>query len=129
MDENILSAPDKLQDLVEQGLSLKRMDFLYDQLRLVGAVLSLRALVEVLISGENENAKVTAARLLMDLKESPQDVVDRLKSAPFAELSMNQLEHVMDRFGGGEMDLMKLIDEAKQIMPEENTDAEVHEPT
>jgi hypothetical protein len=114
---DVLSAPDKLAELVEQGLSLNRMDFLYDQLRLVGSVMGLRALVEVVTFGDNESARVSAAKMLMDLREDPQDIVDRLKAAPFADLSMDQLEHVLDRFGGGETDLKKLIDEARGMAP------------
>jgi len=118
MKDNILNTPDKLQELVEQGLSLNRMDFLYDQLRLVGAVMGLRALVEVVTFGENESARVSAAKMLMELKEDPQDIVDRLKAAPFSDLSMPQLEHVLDRLtGGGETDLKKLIDEAREKVP------------
>ena len=130
MKDDILKAPDALQELVEQGLGLNRMDFLYDQLRLVGAVMGLRALVEVVTFGDNESARVSAAKMLMDLKEDPQDIVDRLKAAPFADLNMDQLEHVLDRFGGGEADLQKLIDEAKAMTPQEEQNAsEVSEPT
>ena len=117
MKDDILQAPDKLQELVQQGLSLNRMDFLYDQLRLVGAVMGLRTLVEVVTFGDNEAAKVSAAKMLMDLKEDPQDIVDRLKAAPFSDLSMDQLEHVLDRLTGGETDLKKLIDEAREMEP------------
>ena len=114
-NEDILRTPDALRDLVDQGLSLSRMDFLHDQLKLVGAVMGLRALVEVVTFGENESAKVAAARILTQLDEDPEKISERLKSAPWADLKMGQLEHLVDRLTGGETDLSKLIEEAKHI--------------
>ena len=116
--DKVLGAPDQLKALVEEGLSLNRMDFLYDQLRLVGAVMALRTLLEVVTFGESESARVTAAKMLMDLKEDPEVLSERLKSAPFADLTMPQLEHVVDRLTGGETDLKKLIEEAQLVTPE-----------
>jgi len=118
--DKVLGAPDQLRDLVAEGLSLNRMDFLYDQLRLVGAVMALRTLLEVVTFGENESSRVQAAKMLMDLKEDPEVLAERLKSAPFADLTMPQLEHVVDRLtGGGETDLKKLIEEAKMVTVKE----------
>lgn len=116
--DQALGAPDQLKALVEEGLSLPRMDFLYDQLRLVGAVMALRTLLEVVTFGEHEPSRVSAAKMLMDLKEDPEVLAERLKSAPFADLTMPQLEHVVDRLAGGETDLGKLITEAKQVVGE-----------
>ena len=115
--DKALGAPDKLKELVAEGLALNRMDFLYDQLRLVGAVMGLRALVETVTFSDNDSARVAAARLLMDLKEDPADLVERLKAAPFSDLTMDQLEHVVDRLTGGETDLSSLIEEARQLIP------------
>ncbi len=121
--DKLLNAPDQLAEMVDQGLSLSRMDFLYDQLKLVGAVMGLRALVEVVTFGENETARVAAARILTTLDEDPEQISERLKSAPFADLSMDQLEHVIDRLTGGDTDLTKLISEAKLI----HTDTEAQD--
>ena len=115
---NVLDTPDLLKDLVDQGLSLNRMDLLHGQLKLVGAVMGLRALVEVVTFGENEAARVAAARILTNLDEDPKIIAERLKSAPWADLNMKQLEHLVDRFTGGETDLKKLIEEAKDQIVE-----------
>jgi len=114
-NDDILKTPDALRDLVDQGLSLTRMDFLHDQLKLVGAVMGLRALLEVVTFGENESAKVAAARILTSLDEDPERISERLKSAPWADLNMDQLTHVVDRLTGGETDLSSLIEEARYI--------------
>jgi len=116
---NVLDTPDLLKDLVDQGLSLNRMDLLHGQLKLVGAVMGLRALVEVVTFGENEAARVAAARILTNLDEDPKIIAERLKSAPWADLNMKQLEHLVDRFTGGETDLKKLIEEAKDQIVEQ----------
>lgn len=115
--DQALGAPDQLKALMEEGLSLPRLDFLYDQLRLVGAVMALRTLLDVVTFGEHEPSRVAAAKMLMDLKEDPAALAERLKSAPFADLTVAQLEHVVDRLGGGETDLQKLIEEAKKVVP------------
>ena len=113
--DDVLRTPDALRDLVDQGLSLSRMDFLFDQLKLVGAVMALRALVKIVTFGENESAVVAASRILTQLDEDPEKITARLKSAPWADLSIDQLEHLVDRLTGGETDLKKLIEEAKYI--------------
>lgn len=118
-NDDVLRTPDALRDLVDEGLSLSRMDFLFDQLKLVGAVMGLRALVQIVTFGENESAVVAAARILTQLDEEPEKITARLKSAPWADLDMSQLEHVVDRLTGGETDLKKLIAEAKYLSEQE----------
>lgn len=124
-NKDILDTPDLLKDLVDQGLSLTRMDLLHDQLRLVGAVMGLRALLEVVTFGTNEPSKVAAARILTQLDEDPEVIAERLKSAPWADLTMPELEHMVDRLCGGETDITKLIEEAKYMhAPQEVTNGQ-----
>jgi hypothetical protein len=105
-----------VDNAVDQALSLnlhgRGLDVTYDQLRLMGAVVGQIALLQIAAFSNDEKARASAAKTLVDLKEDPAKLVERLRAAPFADFSPKQLEYVVDQLHLGRTDLTDIYKEA-----------------
>jgi hypothetical protein len=76
--------------------SVSRLDYTFDQLKLVGAVVGLKKLLETVVDPEtDEKTRVSAAKVLVDIKEDPERIIERLRAAPYVEVTVEELEHMI----------------------------------
>jgi hypothetical protein len=109
------NVPNALETIIQLRNQREGLDITYDELRLIGSVVGLITLLQVATYSGDAKARTSAARILVDLKEEPSDIVERLKAAPFADLSANQLAFVIDQMATGRTDLDKLYEEAREL--------------
>ena len=86
--------------------AIERLDYTYDVLRLVGAVVGLKALLETVVGSSDPKLRLAAAKELTKLDEDPEVVVERLRSLPQSHLSVEQLEAMI---ATGELDPEKAL--------------------
>lgn len=111
MSSNALKAVTSLEDLEDADVSVERLDYVREQLRLIGAVVGLKALLEVAVESSSDTARVSAARSLASLDEDPEDIAARLRSAPWADLSVEELEAMIQT---GEVDPERAREKLKE---------------
>lgn len=119
MDEAIeADAVETLDDLIHSQFSPERLDQAYDVLKLLGAVLGRYALLKVVTDPRaDDKNKVSAARALVSLKERPDEIALRLRASQFADLSIDELQAIVQAAGSGVIyraDLKTLIDRVKK---------------
>jgi len=108
-----LAAVDQLASLMTDGFEPKKLDEMYDLLKLLGVVLGYIALLEEAVDGADPKARVSAARVLVNLREDPESIAERLRRSPFADLSVEQLQKVVGKLKLGETDIGTLIQQVK----------------
>ena len=96
------SAFDVLSGLLSAGTTPQSLDQTHDLLKLLGIVLAQIALLTVVTDPEAEAApKVSAARALLDLHESPESIAERLRRSPFQALTASELQSIVDKVRSG----------------------------
>lgn len=96
-------ALDTLTQLLSAGIAPKKLDEIHDLLRLLGVVLGQVALLDVATDpNARAQARVAAARALTDLHESPEKIAERLRRSPFADLTVAQLEGIVEAVKSGQ---------------------------
>lgn len=110
------SAIDALSTLIAQKLSPQGLDSRYDTLKLMGMVIGQMTLLKIATDVDLEPAaRVSAARALITIKESPESIAERIRRSPFSDLSVEQLQSIVIAIGeGGDTDLAALIDRVKR---------------
>src|SRR6266700_2835776 len=106
------AALDEVASLLAQGFEPKRLDELYDFMKLLGVVLGYQALLNAATSGTDKE-RVPAARALINLKEDPEAISERLRRSPLADLSLEQLRSIVQELGKGRTDVAAIVTEAK----------------
>lgn len=91
-----------LERLLDKDFSPKHIDEVHEQLKLLGLVLGRFVLLEVAANSSDDKARVTAARALATLKENPSDIAERLRRSPFAHLTVQELQDIVERVRQGE---------------------------
>jgi len=123
MRGEIVKAPAALQSLIGTASDLNRVDVTYDTIRLLGAVIGLMKLLQLATSAtSDEKVVLAAARALTDLREDPDAIVERLRAAPFAEYTTEQLAWLAEQVGEGRTDLDALYEEAKLVEETDNAE-------
>lgn len=98
-------APDAfavLDRLLGNNFTPTHIGEVHEQLKLLGLVLGRFVLLEVAANSADDKARVTAARALATLKESPSDIAERLRRSPFANLTVHELQDIVERVRRGE---------------------------
>ena len=109
-------APKILTDLLKDGLKPERLDQVHDTLKLLGVVLGQMALLEIATDSTVEAApRVSAARALMKIDESPEAIAERLRKSAFVGLTVSQLKIMVERLGKGDTDVAGMIDKITQL--------------
>lgn len=99
-----------LVDVLESGLTPQTLDQVYDVLKLMGIVLGHATLLEVATnSAAKDTDRVNAAKVLATVKDSPEDIAERLKRSQYASLSVDQLRSIVRQLESGERDLTSLL--------------------
>ncbi len=105
-------AADALLKVLSSGIELNSIEKTYDMLKLMGLVLGHAALLEIATSPTAESAaRVSAARALVNVKDDPESLAERLHSSPFRDLSIEQLKGIVRQIEAGERDITSLVKE------------------
>lgn len=89
-------AAELLEEVAPDLESVSRLDYTFDQLKLVGAVIGLKKLLETVVDPEtDEKTRVSAAKVLVDIKEDPERIIERLRAAPYVAVTVEELEHMI----------------------------------
>ena len=108
-------AVEMLAHLVSLGFKPERLDELHDYMRLLGVVLGQMTLLTIATSSHaKDEARVSAAKALMQLKETPEALAERLKRSPFADLTVAQLEAIVSQLKTGNTDIPAIITSVKK---------------
>jgi hypothetical protein len=103
-------APKILTDLLKDGFKPETLDQVHDTLKLLGVVLGQMALLEIATDPAAETApRVSAARALMKIDESPEAISERLKKSALAGLTVAQLGLIIDNIKNGDTDVAGMI--------------------
>ena len=103
-------AVELLSSLLKAGFQPGRIDELHDFLKLLGVVVGQVTLLTVATSPFAEAApRVSAAKALLDIKETPESFSERLRQSQFSGLSMPQLTEMIGRIREGETDVAALL--------------------
>ena len=85
------------QEIVGDGLDLNRLDQIFDLQRLLGPVIAYKRLLEIVInSSDDKEVRMAAAKLLDHSSEDPERIAERLRASIFSELTLEELEAVVD---------------------------------
>jgi hypothetical protein len=104
----------ELESLVNEGLNPKSLDQLYDTLKLFGVILGYSALLDAAVNGTDKE-RVPAARALINLKEDPEGIAERLRRSRFAHLSIEELKGIVQKINDGETNLKELLTPAESV--------------
>lgn len=84
------------------GLRPENLEQKHSLLKLLGIVLSQLTLLEILTNPESApKDKIQASRLLLSTDESPEVIAERLRSSPFADLSLEELHQLTEYISKG----------------------------
>lgn len=101
------------------NLSPQGIDETHDYLRLLGIVLGQLALLEVVCDPKAEaKDKVSAARILTSIKESPEAIAERLRRSPFTGMSMEDLKELVGKISSGDAKTLDITQLASQLKKE-----------
>ncbi len=105
-----------LRQVLALGSQGSGLDVTFDQLKLLGAVIGMVTLLQIAAYSSDDKAKASAAKVLVDLKEDPAEIVDRLRAAPFHDLTMKGIKYVIDQMSLGRTDMEEMYEEARGQM-------------
>ena len=79
-----------------EALDLSRLDQIFDLQRLMGPVIAYKRLLEILInSSDDKEVRMAAAKILDHSGEEPEKIAERLRASVFSELSLEELDAVV----------------------------------
>lgn len=103
-------ATEILTGLLKDGFKPERLDQVHDTLKLLGVVLGQMALLEIATDkGADTAPRVSAARALMKIDESPEAIAERLQKSAFVGLTVEQLRIMVEKIGKGETDIVGML--------------------
>lgn len=77
-------------------LDFSRLDQIFDLQRLLGPVIAYKALLEIVInSSDSKECRMAAAKILDHSGEDPEKIAERLRASIFSELSIEELQAVV----------------------------------
>lgn len=102
-----------LVKVLESGIDPSRIDQVYDMLKLMGLVLGHSTLLAVATNPAAEaKDRVAAAKSLIHIKDSPEDIAERLQKSKLADLSVDELKTIVRKLESGERNLLTLVKES-----------------
>lgn len=103
-----------VSELVDENFQPELLDQVHDTLKLVGVVLGQMALIDVVNNPlAKPEARVTAAKALMQIDEAPERIAERLRKSVFSRLSVQELGAMIEKVKKGETNLKDLIEQSK----------------
>lgn len=86
------------QEIVTDGdsLDLSKLDRIYDLQRLLGPILAYKVLLEISVnSADSRERRQAATTILNASSEDPERIADRLRASIFQDLSLDQLNAIV----------------------------------
>ncbi len=81
---------------IGSGIEFDRLDQIFDLQRLMGPVIAYKILLEVAInSSDVRERRMAASRLRDSVGEDPEKIANRLRQSVFSDLSLEQLQAVV----------------------------------
>lgn len=82
--------------VIGEGITFDRLDQIFELQRLMGPVIAYKILLEVAInSADVKERRMAASKLLDAASEDPEKIANRLRASVFHELSLEQLQAVV----------------------------------
>ncbi len=92
LDKSIKEA----QKVIGGDLDLSRLDQIFGLQRLIGPVVAYKRLLEIVInSNDDKEVRMAAAKLLDHSGEDPERIAERLRASVFADLTLEELDAVV----------------------------------
>ena len=111
LDKSIAAAHAVISD---QGLDLNRLDQIFDLQRLMGPVIAYKRLLEIVInSSDDKEVRMAAAKILDHSGEEPEKIAERLRASVFSELSLEELDAVVQTGVTDPKEALKLVEVVK----------------
>lgn len=102
------------------GIDLSRLDQIYDLQRLLGAVVAYKVLLGIAVNGADaKERRMAAAKLLDSTSEPPEQIVERLRSSIFQNMSLQELEAIIQT---GITDPAKAVQAVRKVDSQPNQD-------
>jgi hypothetical protein len=87
---------EQAEAVVGENMRFERLDQIYDLQRLMGPVIAYKVLLEIVInSSDDKERRQAASRLLDSAAEEPEKIANRLRASIFHELSLEELQAVV----------------------------------
>lgn len=84
------------QSIIGEDMEFERLDQIYDLQRLIGPVIAYKILLEIAInSADSKEKRMAASKLIDAVNEEPERVAERLRASVFADLTLEQLQAVV----------------------------------
>lgn len=94
-----MSTPDSIEQaeaIIGSGVSFDRLDQIFELQRLMGPVIAMKILLEVAInSADPKERRMAASKILDSASEDPERIANRLRASMFHDLSLEQLQAVV----------------------------------
>ncbi len=85
------------QAIIGDDLDLSRLDQIFDLQRLIGPVIAYKRLLEIIISSsDDKEIRMAASKLLDHSDEDPERIAERLRASIFRDISLEELEAVVN---------------------------------
>lgn len=96
------------------GMKFDRLDQIFDLQRLMGPVIAYKILLEVAInSADVKERRLAASQLLASVDEDPGRIAERLRSSIFHDLSLDELQAVVQTGITDPQEALKRLKEAE----------------
>ena len=87
---------EQAQAFIGDDLKLDRLDQIFDLQRLLGPVIAYKVALGVAVNSKDPKVQLSAARTLLDATgEDPSTIAERLRASLFKDLTLQQLEAVV----------------------------------
>ena len=87
---------EQAESFIGSGIQFDRLDQVFDLQRLMGPVIAYKILLEVAInSADAKERRMAASKLLDAAAEDPEKIANRLRASVFHDLSLEQLQAVV----------------------------------
>lgn len=101
------------QSILGEDLELDRLDQIFDLQRLIGPVIAYKVLLNIVINSvDPKEQRLAASQLLSSADEDPERIAERLRASEFRDLSLEDLENIVQ---SGVTDPEKAADKIKEI--------------
>jgi hypothetical protein len=104
------------QDFIDDDFQYDRLDQIFDLQRLMGPVIAYKVLLDLTINAADpKERRLAASQLLSSATNDPEKLAERLRASLFVNLSLEQLQAVIQT---GITDPEKAVKKLKEVMDE-----------
>lgn len=113
MSDKVDKTLEAAQEFIGQDIQFGRLDQIFDLQRLMGPVIALKVLLEISINSvDPKERRLAASQLLQSAGEDPAKIADRLRASLFSELSLDEIEAIVQT---GMTDPERAVERLKKV--------------